>query len=136
MTLRETIDEIIDHSKSIGGIRDAVEGDIYSYLNSGPSCEYPNITVTQGSHRVYEDRNLWNFTVFYTDRLSKDGNDKVMIQSTGISVLKEIIRHMSDIEGIEFPETDVITFEQKFKDDCAGAYATFRLTTFDEGICG
>lgn len=115
------IEKIASEERNINTI---IENDIYK-LNALPDAKYCVFGITQNQHREDEDFLYYNFNLFYIDRLVNDDfSNEIPIQSTAIQVLRNIIRKTIDYLDIAV-ETDIYyeTFEQKFSDMCAGAYA-------------
>lgn len=100
-------------------------------LNDLPDCLYGAFVWTQGQHRCNINDNgasitKYTFTLFYIDRMNEDGSNATEVQSTGNDVLGNILRDLA--EDLDVSEWTVNTFTQRFKDVCAGAYATITLT--------
>lgn len=98
------------------------EGDIYEYLNSGEH-KYPCVFLTVSSIKSSVTGTSYNFTLFYTDRLVDNSDNKVSVQSTGINVLQQIInRLLQEYPMCEASNIDYTPFTEKFTDMCAGVF--------------
>lgn len=98
------------------------EGDIYEYLNSGEH-KYPCVFLTVSSIKSSVIGTSYNFTLFYTDRLVDNSDNKVSVQSTGINVLQQIInRLLQEYPMCEVSNIDYTPFTEKFTDMCAGVF--------------
>lgn len=109
-------------------------------INNGEIRDYAVVYFSPtGNHTVTENITTFSVTVYYIDRLIDDSSNDTQIFSTGIEVLKQIIRGISDIEdvlGISDSYT-ITNFTETFKmaDKCAGAYATLEITVKNENSC-
>ena len=137
MTLKEIITKIKKVAKKQRNIGYVGEGDIYT-LNSLPNIDYSVIFITQSNHSITTDLCEYNINLFYVDRLFGDDANRLDIQSHGITIINNIINELSatDIDvDVEYP-ISFTTFTQRFTDDCAGVFATIKITTDNElGMC-
>lgn len=137
MTLKEIITKIKKVAKKQCNIGYVCEGDIYS-LNSLPNIDYSVIFITQQNHSITADLCEYNINLFYVDRLFGDDTNRLDIQSHGITIINNIINELSstDIDvDVEYP-VSFTTFTQRFTDECAGVFATIKITTDNElGMC-
>lgn len=126
MTLAQIIAKMEAVALEQPSIRTVVSNDVFR-LNSMPDTKYGVFAYTQGQHRANLDRETMTFTfsLFYVDRLTEDGGNEVEVQSTGVSTLANIIRELADDFGIY--DWSVDTFNQRFKDLCAGAFASVAI---------
>lgn len=98
------------------------EGDIYEHLNSGEH-KYPCVFLTVTNIQSSVSSTLYNFTLFYTDRLVESGNNRTNIQSTGITVIQQILnRLIQEYPTYEVTSTSFTPFTEKFSDMCAGVF--------------
>ena len=104
-------------------VRTVVENDVFR-LNAMPSARYGVFAFTQGQHRANMDTEVitYVFSIFYVDRLTEDASNEIEVQSVGITTLTNIIHTLAEEFGVA-PWT-INTFNQRFADLCAGAYAT------------
>lgn len=107
------------------------EGDIYEHLNSGEH-KYPCVFLTVTNIQSSVSSTLYNFTLFYTDRLVESGNNRTNIQSTGINVIQQILnRLIQEYPTFEVTDTNFTPFTEKFADMCAGVFCD---VTFEDPV--
>ena len=138
MNLFATIDNIKDIGLSQPNVRTAVEGDIYSVMNTTKELKYGVFVITQGQHRSDDNFNYFSFNFFYVDRLVDDlESNRLQIQSIGIQQLDNIIKTFSDEYYVDL-NADITfnTFTQKFADECAGVYCNLTLEVPKDYYCG
>ena len=116
------IKEIKEISTSHILVNEYGEGDIYEYLNNGEH-KYPCVFLTVTNLTTTDSGTAINFTLFYTDRLIENQANKTAIQSTGISVIKQILSKYEQLH----PEyllnsVNYTPFTEKFTDMCAGIF--------------
>lgn len=138
MTLIDIVNEFLDIAKKQPNINYVGEGDIYD-LNKLPNIDYGVFYITQTNHTQSEQMINYNLTLFYVDRIVKDGSNKLAIQSNGIITIGNIINLFSlknpDVE-IDY-DIEYTTFLHRFSDECSGVFATVRIITDNNvGICG
>ena len=116
------IKEIKEISTSHILVNEYGEGDIYEYLNNGEH-KYPCIFLTVTNLTTTDSGTAINFTLFYTDRLVENQANKTSIQSTGISVIKQILSKYEQLHP-EYLLNNVnyTPFTEKFTDMCAGVF--------------
>ena len=116
------IKEIKEISTSHILVNEYGEGDIYEYLNNGEH-KYPCIFLTVTNLNTTDSGTAINFTLFYTDRLVENQANKTSIQSTGISVIKQILSKYEQLHP-EYLLSNVnyTPFTEKFTDMCAGVF--------------
>ena len=82
-------------------IQEFGEGDVYEYMNSG-NHKYPCLFMTMSTINSDTSSTDYNFTLFYIDRLTDDNSNRIYVQSTGISVIQQILQQIvslnSDVE--------------------------------------
>ena len=73
------------------------------------------------------------------DRLTKDGGNKLAIQSNGITTLGNII----NIFSLKYPDVEIeydieyTTFLHRFADECSGVFANVTISSDNNiGLCG
>lgn len=123
MTFAQFVEELTRVALRQPSIRTVVANDVFR-LNALPSAKYGVFSFTQGQHRVNLDGGYVRYvmTLFYVDRLTEDASNEIEVQSVGISTLTNIVTTLSDEFGVG--EWTINTFNQRFADLCAGAYAT------------
>ena len=116
------IKEIKEISTSHILVNEYGEGDIYEYLNNGEH-KYPCVFLTVTNLNTTDSGTDINFTLFYTDRLVENQANKTSIQSTGISVIKQILSRYEQLHP-EYLLSNVnyTPFTEKFTDMCAGVF--------------
>lgn len=135
MTLENVVDIIEYVSLHQPNVMQFGEGSVYD-LNSNTSNKYSNIVITQREHNETEQTFIFNFVIFYVDRLVHNlkGN-KLQVQSTGISVLSNILNTLEQEYDFDVLEKRYTTFQEKFVDECAGAYANVRIEVYKDMLC-
>lgn len=126
MTLAQVIARMEAVALAQPSVRSVVRNDVFR-LNAIPDTRYGVFAFTQGQHRVNlsSDTVTYSFSLFYVDRLTEDAGNEIEVQSTGVSTLANIIRTLADDFGVL--DWTVDTFNQRFKDLCAGAYASVAI---------
>ena len=123
-----TLSKMIDVISAIGSgeknINTVIQNDIYE-LDGIPNAKYNVFGITQNSHREDDQFIYYNFYLYYINRVNNDGRqNEILNQSTGIQVLRNIIRKTINYLDIEVSEDIVYyPFIQKFADVCSGVYA-------------
>ena len=123
-----TLSKMIDVISAIGSgeknINTVIQNDIYE-LDGIPNAKYNVFGITQNAHREDDQFIYYNFYLYYINRVNNDGRqNEILNQSTGIQVLRNIIRKTCGYLDIEVSEDIVYyPFIQKFADVCSGVYA-------------
>lgn len=133
MNLKETIDKLNSIAISQPNVNDYIKsGNIYD-LSENRNSNFSVFCVTQGTHSYdFENGyNTFNFILYYVDRLTSDGNNKIEIQSTAIETLKNIIRTYSKETDVDIATADFEVFTESFAQLCAGAYTTISVIVDD-----
>lgn len=104
------------------------EGSVYELLNSGGKIEkYAAVVATFQSATIVDDYYTATVNLFYIDRLTKfDDNNRLTIQDTAVQTLHNILLELAEEYDVE--NENYTLFTQKFADNCAGAYATIKIT--------
>ena len=125
MKLKEIVTAILDYARDYPNVHSVYQGDIYDNLNGGQEVEYTAVVVTQQQHNyAYQDGNIvFNFNVFYVDRLTADGSNALDTQSEAADFFYRLVDQI-DQHGI-IQDFTIQPFTERFADLCAGAYATF-----------
>lgn len=132
--LKEFVYLIVKAAKAQPNLRTFLLHDVYR-LNHLPDIRYGALVLeTEQGTLVGEDIMRFNFIIYYVDRLTASRDNMLDAQSTGIDVLHNILKSLPE-------EVDVISstyrvFDQKFKDECAGAFVNVTLDMPVESICG
>ena len=135
MTLRDVILAVEAEAKAQPAVKMIVRNDIFR-LNDMPDAEYGVFGWTQQQHSV-GDGDLLRVTLnlWYVDRLNENASNELEVQSMGVQVLANVIRSLP-AEGVYLAgEAAIRTFNQKFVDVCAGAFATLSLLAPVDTIC-
>lgn len=135
MNLKNVVDIIKYVSMLQPNIRQFAEGSVYD-INKNPSNKYCNIVLTQREHTETEQTYIFNFIIFYVDRLvdNMDSN-RLQVQSAGISALSNIFRTLEQEYDFEFLNKTYTTYKERFLDECAGAYANVRIEVYKDVLC-
>lgn len=135
MTLKNVVD-IIEHvSMKQPNIRQFAEGSVYD-INKNPSNKYCNIVLTQREHTETEQTFIFNFIIFYVDRLRDNlESNRLQIQSAGISTLSNIFRTLEQEYDFEITNKTYTTYTERFTDECSGAYANVRIEVYKDMLC-
>lgn len=117
-------------------VKNVVENDVFR-LNALPNAKYGVFAWTQGTHSGDADSSLrtFSFTLFYVDRLRTDEKNQVEVQSVGIETLSNVLKQLEEAYDVEIGEYSLTTFNQRFTDVCAGAFASVRLQVPVESNC-
>lgn len=135
MNLYQLIKAIECVAASQPAVKSIVRNDVYR-LNAVPDAKYGVFAWLQGEHRTSLDSSLVNysFTFFYVDRLTFNKKNQVEVQSVGIETLENILRVLEGA-GIVAGEHTFRTFNERFKDECAGVFCTLTLEVPKDGLC-
>lgn len=127
-----TIEAVAAQQPSVASI---VRNDVFR-LNALPGVQYGVFAWLQGEHRTDAQGDLltFNFTLFHVDRLTFDKGNEIEVQSTAIETLENILRGIAAY-GIMAGEYTFRTFNQRFSDDCAGAFCVVSLEVPKDGVC-
>ena len=101
-------------------------------LNNHPDIDYGAFCITQDTHQDLNTQDgyiTFNFILYYIDRLTIKKDNDVDVQSAGIDTLRNILRLLEeDNDGCEVSSVNYTTFNQRFKDECAGAFARVSIS--------
>lgn len=134
MTLKEIIDAFNQISIEQPVVREYIKsGNIYD-LSSERNSKFGVFCVTQGTHtaNIDDGYTTYNFFLYYVDRLSSDKSNKIEIQSTGLEVLKNIIRVFREDYDCDVTRADFDVFTERFSEECAGCYATISIVAYED----
>lgn len=136
MTLYKVIDTIKMLSLKHPNVNSAHEGNIYDIMNGNPQQKYASVVLTQQSHTQDVMYDHYSFNIFYVDRLLDDmESNRVQIQSTGKSMLSNIIRAFCDEFDAECENITFQPFTERFADECAGVYCTITIDMIKDSYC-
>lgn len=136
MTLYAIIDKLKMLALKHPNVNSAYEGNIYELMNANPSLKYACFVITQQSHNQDDTYDHYGFNLFYVDRLVDDMEDnRVQIQSTGKSMLSNIIKAFCEEFDAECDTINYQTFTERFADECAGVYCTITIDMVKDIYC-
>lgn len=117
-------------------VKNVVENDVFR-LNALPNAKYGVFAWLQGQHSGTVDGSFrtFAFTFFYVDRLRVDEKNQMEVQSVGVDTLENILKVLYEEYDVEVDDYQVTTFNQRFTDQCAGAFASVRLTVPKDALC-
>ena len=124
ITLAKIIDVICAIASGERNINTVIQNDIYE-LDGQPDTKYNVFGITQNIHSEDDQFMYYNFNLYFINRVTNDErSNEILNQSTGIQVLRNIIRKTVEYLDIEV-NTDIqyFPFIQKFADACSGVYA-------------
>lgn len=138
MTLLETTRLIEFVASKMPNINSVVETEnIYDLNNDNVNVEYSAFCLQQQQHNSdIEGFITYNFNLYYIDRLTLNKANKLEVQSSGITILQNIINvirernYVSDIRSTSF-----VTFTEQFTANCAGVYCSIAITTQNLSLC-
>lgn len=124
ITLSKIIDVICAIASGEKNINTVIQNDIYE-LDGIPNAKYNVFGITQNIHREDEQFIYFNFYLYFINRVNNDGRqNEILNQSTGIQVLRNIIRKTCEYFDIDVDQDiQYFPFIQKFADVCSGVYA-------------
>lgn len=135
MTLKNVVNIIKAVSLEQPTVNQFDEGSVYD-INSNPSNKYANIVLTQREHTETEKTYIFNFIIFYVDRLVDNlESNRLDIQSAGINVLSNVFNTLEQEYEFEYIEKRYTTFTQRFTDECAGVYCNVRIEVYKDLLC-
>ena len=136
MTLYGIVTAIERKALEMPNIRSSAEGSVVDYLNNTPSIQYGVFFVQQTNHT--EDTNNWyyGFNLYVIDRLTDTMRDNALeIQSSCMDSLHNILLWLEDDMDMQVDSVTYYPFTQRFADECAGMYASVRISISKEWIC-
>lgn len=137
MTLKEFIGMVRAIALTQPNVNSVIDNDVYK-LNELKDVEYSVFAWQQRQHREETDFWIYSFQFFYIDRLTQDSGNELETQSIGLDILSNIILTILEVgDGeIELYDTPIYQpFTQRFKDLCAGDYATVTFRIPKCSIC-
>ena len=136
MTLFDIIRNLQAIAAQEPSVRSVSDGDIYDCLNAAVDIKYGVFHITQDTHTTNGDLDVWGLNLFYIDRLLDNGENRLSIQSAGITILENVLRNFADTFGAEYMNNIVYTpFTQRFKDNCAGVFCKISISTVMDNLC-
>ena len=136
MTLFDIIRNLQAIAAQEPSVRSVSDGDIYDALNAAVDIKYGVFHITQDTHTTNGDLDVWGLNLFYIDRLLDNGENRLSIQSAGITILENVLKRFADTFGAEYLNNIVYTpFTQRFKDNCAGVFCKISISTVMDNLC-
>ena len=136
MTLFDIIRNLQAIAAQEPSVRSVSDGDIYDALNAAVDIKYGVFHITQDTHTTSGDLDQWGLNLFYIDRLLDNGENRLSIQSAGITILENVLKRFADTFGAEYMNNIVYTpFTQRFKDNCAGVFCKISISTVMDNLC-
>lgn len=125
MTLFETIRIINDLAASEPNINTLVlSGNVFDLNTNNISVKYSTFCCEQMTHqRTEEEFLIYNFRLYYIDRLTEDSRNRIEVQSVGIQTLESILHKVRDLDifGVQSDYT-YTPFTNRFEAWCAGVF--------------
>lgn len=117
-------------------INDSWVGSIYD-INGRKNIKYPVASVAATDVTAQAHSIVYTLYLYYADRLTTDKSNTVDVQTVAVNTLREVINYLqNNSDAFEVQSTTITLFEQKFQDECAGAYAVVRAISQDDiGNC-
>lgn len=125
MTLFETIRAINNVAASEPNINTLVlSGNVFDLNTNNITVRYSTFCCEQMTHQRTEDEFLiFNYRLYYIDRMTEDSKNRIEIQSTGIQTLESILHKIRDIDIFGITSDYTYTpFTNRFEAWCAGVY--------------
>lgn len=140
MTLKQLIDEIARLAIEQKCINYSAAGTSIYQLNPRQVDSYPVLfQAPTGEHLVTDNYTTYEISLYYLDRLTQDSINDIVIYSAAIEQLKNIVRGVSNIEGVLKVEDGyhITNFAdtESFDDALAGAFTTINVVTKNNEIC-
>ena len=136
MTLFDIIRNLQAIAAQEPSVKSVSDGDIYDALNAAVDIKYGVFHITQDTHTTHGDLDVWGLNLFFIDRLLDDGENRLSIQSAGITILENVLKNFADTFGAEYMNNIVYTpFTQRFKDNCAGVFCKISISTVMDNLC-
>ncbi len=128
MTLFETIKTIYQIASTEPNINTLVlSGDILDVNTNNTTVRYSAFCceqMTPNGHEKRDDFMRYGFRLYFMDRLTEDGKNKIEVQSKGIQTLESILGKIRDSEILGVADSYYYSvFTNRFEAWCAGAYA-------------
>lgn len=124
MTLIEIINKLKTYAEGQYNNPKVLVGSLYENLNT-KELTYPCINIDNANAMKRENEIVYNFYIYYADRLSESGDNMLQIQSEATTALQLMLHKILDAGSINLDDyyNVVITpFKLKFTDVCAGAW--------------
>lgn len=129
MNYKELIKKIEEVSLNQEFVKSFKDGNSWD-INSSQNNEYGMIVLTALPHTLNEINPIFNFNIFYIDKLTKSESNKLDIHNYSIKVIRDIITYLNENEDDIYINLDGISidfFVEKFSDLCAGGWASIQI---------
>lgn len=127
------LNQLYSHIKNIAELKVGVNSvfleDPYSAWNTH-EVKYGSLCVYIETGNVVDNIITYNVNIYWSDRITENGDNIFQIQSEGINIINDIVldlENSTDIVGIGYNSFTV--FKQKFVDFLAGVYTTIQIST-------
>lgn len=107
-------------------------------LNNHPDVDYAAFCITQDTHQsVSSDENFmtFNLVLYYVDRLTESKDNDLDAQSAAIDTLRNVLKMLEDEQDCIVTSANYTTFNQRFKDECTGAFVRASIKWPVGNIC-
>lgn len=129
--------QLIDSIKHICTLQNNVNSVIFQdkeIYNTSPTVEYGSILLYLDGATALQNTTLFNFSIYYIDRLTSDGSNMVDIWNVGTWMLPNILNNIKktfDISTTNYLEY----FKENFADVCGVVSISFSVEVDNETIC-
>lgn len=137
MTLIEIINKLKTYAEGQYNNPKVLVGSLYENLNT-KELTYPCINIDNANAMKRENEIVYNFYIYYADRLSESGDNMLQIQSEATTALQLMLHKILDAGSINLDDyyNVVITpFKLKFTDVCAGAWMQVNVHAVGLDVC-
>lgn len=107
-------------------------------LNNHPDIGYSALCIAQEQHQAVSPEDnfvTFNLILYYIDRLTIKKDNDLDAQSEAIDVLHNILKILVDEEDCIINSVSYTTFNQRFKDECTGAFARVSIKWPVNNVC-
>lgn len=128
MTYKDIILKVKDIAENQPNINQTYIGDVYE-VNHQQDVKYNCFVITQDEVVVDSNDETMNvrLILFYIDRLTASEDNRLDIQSAGVTFFNRIMPEIEDIDGIIIERYSLMPFNERFNDTCAGVYTTVEI---------
>lgn len=134
MTLIEITNKLKHYATNQFNTPTVLVGSLYENMNT-KELKYPVINLDHANTIKRNNELVYNFYVYYADRLNEDGGNLLDVQSQGTTSLQLLLRKVYE-SGIlnldELYDISINTYKMKFADVCGGAYMQISVHTSDD----
>lgn len=134
MTLIEITNKLKHYAENQFSNPTVLVGSLYENMNT-KELRYPVINLDSLSTTKRNNELVYNFSVFYADRLNENSGNLLDIQSQGTTSLQLFLHNILN-SGIisldDYYAIEIQTYKLKFTDVCAGAYMELSIHAMDD----